>query len=276
MSTLAFRTAERDELETMLSWAKSEGWNPGADDADLFYAADPGGFHVATLDERVIGTMSLVRYGNGNGFLGLYIVHPDFRGQGHGRALWDSVLANQSLDSIGLDGVVAQQANYAASGFEFAHRNLRFAVSDLKFEAEPEEDVPVSGEVLDALKASYPVPRNGFNKLWWAHPRHVRAVKRRDGRIAGLGVARPCAVGWKIGPLIAQDELSADQVFRRLAAAAQGQQVVLDVPEPNAAAIRLAERYGMKVVFETARMVRGNQSAHDLAPLYGVTTLELG
>lgn len=276
MSRLEFRTAKRDELETVLSWAKSEGWNPGADDADLFYAADPGGFHVATLDERVIGTMSLVRYGNGNGFLGLFIVHPDFRGRGYGRALWDSVLATQSLDSIGLDGVVAQQANYAESGFVFSHRNLRFVVEGLPFETEPQEEEPVSGEILDALKASYPVPRNGFNKLWWAHPRHVRAVKRRDGRVAGLGVARRCAAGWKIGPLIAQDELSADHVFRRLAAAAQGQQVVLDVPEPNAAAIRLAERYGMKVVFETARMVRGTFPPHDLAPLYGVTTLELG
>lgn len=276
MSRLEFRTAERDELETMLSWAKSEGWNPGADDADLFFAADPGGFHVATLDERVIGTMSLVRYGNENGFLGLFIVQPDFRGRGYGRALWDSVLATQSLDSIGLDGVVAQQANYAESGFVFSHRNLRFVVEGLPFETEPQEEEPVSREILDALKASYPVPRNGFNKLWWAHPRHVRAVKRRDGRVAGLGVARRCAAGWKIGPLIAQDELSADHVFRRLAAAAQGQQVVLDVPEPNAAAIRLAERYGMKVVFETARMVRGTFPPHDLARLYGVTTLELG
>lgn len=276
MSQPAVRTATRDELETMLGWARAEGWNPGLDDADLFFAADPGGFHVATLDERVIGTMSLVRYGNGSGFLGLYIVDRDYRGRGYGRAMWDSVLAAQSLESIGLDGVVAQQTNYAASGFVFSHRNLRFAVSGLKFEVEPEDDEPVSGEILDALKPSFPAPRNGFNKLWWAHPRHVRAVKRRDGRIAGLGVARRCDVGWKIGPLIAQDELSADHVFRRLAAAAHGQQVVLDVPEPNLAAIRLAERYGMKVVFETARMVRGTFPLHDLAPLYGVTTLELG
>lgn len=276
MSRLAVRNATRDELESLLDWARMEGWNPGTDDADLFYAADPGGFHVATLGGQIAGTMSLVRYGSGNGFLGLYIVRPELRGQGYGRALWDTVLAAQTLDSIGLDGVVAQQANYAESGFALAHRNLRFAAAGLAFEAEPEVDEPVSGEILEALKASYPAPRNGFNKLWWAHPRHVRAVKRRDGRITGLGVARRCAVGWKIGPLIAHDELSADHVFRRLAAAAEGEQVVLDVPEPNAAALRLAERYGMKLVFETARMIRGTPLPHDLAPLYGVTTLELG
>ncbi len=276
MSELAVRTATRDELEVILGWARSEGWNPGIDDADLFYAADPGGFHVATLDDELVGTMSLVRYGGGNGFLGLYIVPPEFRGRGHGWELWNRVLAEQTLESVLLDGVVSQQDNYRLSGFEFAHRNLRYVTEGLPFEAEPDEDEPVSAEILEALRASYPAPRNGFNKLWWAHPRHVRAVKRRDGRIAGLGVARRCAVGWKIGPLIAQDELSADHVFRRLAAAAGGSPVFLDVPEPNAAAIRLAERYGMKVVFETARMIRGTCASHDLAALYGVTTLELG
>jgi hypothetical protein len=53
--------------------------------------------------------------------------------------------------------------------------------------------------------------------------------------------------------------------------------VVIDVPEPNLAGVRLAEQQGMTVQFETARMYDGRLPAEpDVSLLYGVTTLELG
>ncbi len=52
--------------------------------------------------------------------------------------------------------------------------------------------------------------------------------------------------------------------------------IYLDVPAPNAAAIRLAERHGMKPVFETARMYTGAAPDLPLARLFGVTSFELG
>jgi hypothetical protein len=80
----------------------------------------------------------------------------------------------------------------------------------------------------------------------------------------------------KIGPLFADDERIADDLFRALAAAAGGGPIFLDVPEPNARAVRLAERYGLAPVFETARMYTGEPPAIDLARIFGVTTFELG
>ncbi|NIP17093.1 MAG: N-acetyltransferase, partial [Xanthomonadales bacterium] len=40
----------RDELDTVLDWAAAEGWNPGLEDADAFYRADPDGFFIAEVD----------------------------------------------------------------------------------------------------------------------------------------------------------------------------------------------------------------------------------
>jgi len=51
---------------------------------------------------------------------------------------------------------------------------------------------------------------------------------------------------------------------------------ILDVPEPNTAAVRMAQKAGMKNIFETARMYRGDAPAYNLEQLYGVTTFELG
>ncbi len=40
----------RSELDYALQWAQREGWNPGLQDAEAFYAADLHGFFVAEED----------------------------------------------------------------------------------------------------------------------------------------------------------------------------------------------------------------------------------
>ncbi len=50
----------------------------------------------------------------------------------------------------------------------------------------------------------------------------------------------------------------------------------LDTPEVNRAAVALAKRYNMKVVFETARMYTGKKPDLPLNRLFGVTSFELG
>jgi len=53
--------------------------------------------------------------------------------------------------------------------------------------------------------------------------------------------------------------------------------VFLDVPLPNADAVALAERHGLRGVFETARMYAGgNAPACELQRVYGITSFELG
>ncbi len=53
-------------------------------------------------------------------------------------------------------------------------------------------------------------------------------------------------------------------------------EVFLDVPEPNAPAVALAEHLGLSPVFETARMYRGPAPEVDLEHIFGVTSFELG
>lgn len=77
----------RPELDLAMEWAAAEGWNPGLRDADSFYQADPEGFILALLDGRPAGSVSAVRYGQDFGFIGLFIVKPEYRGGRLGIAL---------------------------------------------------------------------------------------------------------------------------------------------------------------------------------------------
>ena len=116
----------RAEVDLAIEWAAAEGWNPGLHDAQCFHATDPDGFLIAYLGSEPVGCISVVAYDDSFGFLGLYIVRPEFRGKGYGQQLWKAGMPYLGDRNVGLDGVVAQQENYKKSGFRLAYRNIRY------------------------------------------------------------------------------------------------------------------------------------------------------
>ena len=278
----AIRPLARSELETALEWAALEGWNPGLYDAEAFYAADPNGFLGAFVAGEMVGTLSAVSYGEGFGFLGLYIVKPEHRGHGHGMRLWRAALDTLGERIVGLDGVVMRQADYARSGFALAYRNVRYRGTAPDRGRMNPEVVPLAELPFDALsdydRRVFPARREVFLRNWIAQPEGAAlGLAAGNAGLAGYGVIRKCRSGWKIGPLFADDADGAEALCMALASwAGAGEPIFLDVPEPNRAAVALAERHGMEVVFETARMYKGAPPDRPLALVFGITTFELG
>ena len=219
-----------------------------------------------------------MRYGADFGFLGLYIVRPEFRGRGFGMVLWRAGMAHFGDRNVGLDGVVAQQANYRKSGFRLAYRNIRY-------EGEgggtaPEGLVSLDTVPFDAVarydSTVFPGPRDAFLRAWIGQEGGVAlGIPGGDG-LRGYGVIRPGRKGFKIGPLFADDAEGAEALYLGLVARAKGAMVVLDVPEINTAATALAERHDLSPSFETARMYTKAFPETRLDRCFGVTTFELG
>lgn len=271
-------TASPAEVDLMIAWAEREGWNPGAVDARCFRAADPEGFLIGTLDGTPVATISAVRY-PGLGFVGLYIVDPAHRGQGYGHRIWRQAMERLEGTVTGLDGVVAQQDNYARSGFVLAHRTIRLGGS-ARGRAHPDV-VVLSAADIDAVAAydepCFGAPRRPFLEAWLDQP-GARALGVRSGSaLSGYGVIRPAQVGYKVGPLFADDVAVATRILDGLADhAGEGRTLFLDVPEPNAAGLALAYERELVPVFETARMYRGGEPQLPLDRVFGVTSFELG
>ena len=119
------RSINRDEVDYAIDWAASEGWNPGLHDAACFYKADPEGFLIGMLGDEPVACISVVKYGTTFGFLGFYIVKPEYRGQGYGLEIWNAGMTRLKGRTVGLDGVIVQQNNYKKSNFQLAYRNIR-------------------------------------------------------------------------------------------------------------------------------------------------------
>ena len=269
-----------DEVAFAIDLAAHEGWNPGLRDAECFFSADAEGFLIGELDDEPIGCISAVSYAGRYGFVGLYIVRPEFRGRGFGFRLWQAGLARLAGHNLGLDGVVAQQPNYAKSGFHLAYRNVRYGG---RAETTPIHD-SVSmfvdadfSAVCELDRKVFPERRDAFLRHWLTQPVSGAYVATEGGRLKGYTVVRKCREGWKIGPLAADDAITAQRLYDAASAhAGSSATIFLDVPEPNRAAQSLAAARGLSPVFETARMYTGADPAIDLSRLFGVTTFELG
>ena len=265
------------DVAQAMSWAAALGWNPGKFDAECYAEVDPHGFFICELDGEPVGCVSAVAYNESYGFLGMYLVKPEIRNRQAGLLL--GLAAKRYLGNriIGADSVLERIDNYKRMGGKLAYHHWRY-------EATGGGEVPDGVVDLNAVPFTtllaydnqlFPAPRPNFLRRWIAQPESAAYGVMTGDRLAGYGVIRACLTGYKIGPLFADTPESAELIYRALAARVPGQQIYLDIPEPNAAAQQLVERYQMTKVFVTGRLYN-KEVPLPLDRIYAITSLELG
>jgi len=232
---------------------------------------------VADEADRPVAAISVVNHSAEFAFLGLYIVLPEFRGQGTGIALWEHALRHAGNRAVGLDGVEAQQKNYEASGFKHAGGTTRFEGA-IQGKQDPEIRFTKSGDIpaLIAKEASASgVGKSAYLSAWFAgsETRQTIIIKSAQA-IDGFCTIRACRTGAKIGPLVANDAGVAQRLVAHAATLFEGP-IIMDVPQTASDLTQLCAHHGLTPGFRTARMYRGlmSLSAHTT---YAVASLELG
>ena len=283
-SNLILRNMTRLELDIAVEWAAQEGWNPGLDDAEVFWQTDPKGFIALEKDGQMVGCGSIVAYESDFGFMGFFIVQPEFRSKGLGTKLWfyrrDTLLKRLGKGAaIGMDGVFAMQDFYTKGGFKFVHRDLRMETVA--------EKTTVNNSVSEINDNDFENIQTldkecfGFNRetflSGWLHMKHSSGFKFVDNQgFQGYAIVRQCRKGYKIGPLFARTSVTARELYKACANFAAGEPIYLDVPEINIEAMKLAQDNKMKECFGCAKMYHGGAPKLPYNHIYGVTTFELG
>ena len=272
----------KDEVNSIaVNWAADEGWNPGLHDANCFYNSDTNSFFIGLINGEPVSCISAVAYDNEFGFMGFYIVKPEYRGKGYGIEIWNTAIDYLKTQNIGLDGVVEQQPNYKKSGFSLAYNNIRYEGTSFRTNDVFPEIVPASevsfAELLHYDSELFPVTRPAFLKCWLDMPDSHSLAAIVDGKFSGYCVIRKCLKGYKVGPLFADSKDLAEKLFVSANNLIENNSAVyLDTPEINKDAVTLALKYRMSKVFETARMYTKQQPDIDISKVFGVTTFELG
>ena len=279
----------REQAALAVEWAAREGWNPGRSDASIFYATDPDGFFMARLGSTPVAVLSAVRYGDDFGFMGFYIAAPGYRNKGYGGLLALAGIKHLAGVPVGLDGVEAQQANYARHGFVMAHANVRY--QGMGADAAPAAPAALgcTGAELRSIQPAdlpdlfaydrrhFPADREAFLRAWISQPGATAIMAHHDGVMVGYGVRRPCHHGHKIAPLFAASpDIAAALLHSLRSSLTASEAFFIDVPQPNHAAVVLAATAGLIPVFNTARMYHGRAPELPLHHIYGITSFELG
>lgn len=272
---------KKDEIRIAIEWAKEEGWNPGLHDEKCFYQTDPNGFFAGYLNGKIIAVGSAVIYDDHFAFCGFYIVDHAYRNKGYGLELTKARLEYIGNRNAGLDGVIPMIHQYERLGYKLAYHNARFVGKEIiQLNNRSSSIVPINQvnmkELSEYDSKHFPAFRESFLKCWVNQEGALSLGYLENGQIKGYGVIRPCFQGYKIGPLFADNETIADNLFQHLAHFANDKTYYLDIPTCNQHAVNLINRYQMKQVFETARMYLKENPTVAIDNIYGITSFELG
>jgi GNAT superfamily N-acetyltransferase len=272
-----------DELQVLEEWAAIEDWNPGYGDLNVLYKIEPNAFLALHLDGRFIGGASIVSYGGCFGFVGLFIVHRDFRSQGYGTYLWEHLNATLKARlkpgaAMGLDGVIAMMPYYGRQGYKLSYRHIRFQgtplgapspylarLSDLPFDQIDHYD-----------QAHFKAKRSAFLKAWTQKEGAIALGYIDHGILSGMIIARPARLGLRVGPFFADTPTIAKNLLLGLSDQAPGVLLQIDCPEVNVDAMTLFKEHGFVEVFVCGRMYCGSMPLLPVRSIYGTTTLEFG
>lgn len=284
MEDLELKKLDKSGLRTLVGWAKNEGWNPGENDHDVFWKTDPDGYYGFYFNGELIAGGALISYGQVFGFMGLFIVRPDFRGQGIGKKLWylrrDLLLGRlEQGATIGMDGVVEMQPFYEKGGFRIAFRDERYECIGQKRSISSAIS-PIEMEDLEKLidydLACFGFGRKEFLENWLMIPDSRCFKFSEKNSFNGYAVIRKVNAGFKIGPLFADNDDVAEELYKACLNSAIGAPVYLDIPVINSGAVDLVKKYKAKYIFECARMYYGDFPKMAVDKVYGITTFELG
>ena len=281
---LQFLKLDLNGLKTLVNWARLEGWNPGPFDADVFYQTDPDGFYGYFLKDELIGGGSIVSYDGLFGFMGFFIVKPEYRSQGIGKLLWyerrNKLLSRlQPNAAIGMDGVIAMQPFYKKGGFEIAFRDERYERNGASFRSNPcisNIDKSDMRQILLYDKKCFGVSRTQFLQSWLFMPECNTFKYVKDGQLKGFAMIRKVSTGYKICPLFSDNLTIAEALYEACLNVAIDEPVYIDIPVVNKEAINLIRKYDTTYVFECARMYYGEPPKMEINKVFGITTFELG
>lgn len=281
----------------------------------IYRQTDQQGLWVGWLEGEPVGCIAGVRFNAAYGFIGLFLLVPEHRGQGYGVQLWRHALHHLAdVACIGLEAAPDRIDDYSRWGFEPASPTTRWQrlgdgralpsgpgeqrsleCASAAALTKPPSDGPaleqpawsllegraIPEEAVQRFDAQRePSPRPHFLHQRLQHPTGtVHALMDREGPCHGFGRIRLCLLkpgeGWRLSPLVADHTVAALALLESLLQPHPGV-VLIDGSGANPKAAPLLAGLGFAPLSHTLRMYRGPAPEVTLGDVYGLACLELG
>lgn len=278
MTRLALRYLTESDLPFADSLRATAGWNQTISDWQRFLALSPRGCLLAECEGKPVATAVTVAYGTELGWIGMMLVHPDFRRRGIARVLMDhsiEILRRAGVRSIKLDATpegrevylrIGFKDDYTLTRYEFQYGEKHIASPHLR--SVREEDLP---SIVSLDQAATGAPREHLLRRLIAESSNALVYVDED-QITGFGIARAGSAADYIGPIVAKELLRAEH----LAAALANGRTFCDLPN-NAVTAAWAARHNFIPQRTLTRMFLG-ENVQPAAPetYFAIAAPDLG
>jgi GNAT superfamily N-acetyltransferase len=280
MTRLTLRNLTSADLEFADSLRAVAGWNQTQEDWRRFLDLSPNSCLLAECEGRPVATATTIVYGKELGWIGMMLVHPDFRRRGIARVLMDhciEILRSAGVRSIKLDATPEGREVYLKFGFQDEYRLTRYKAASALAE---ESSTNIRAAKAEDLASIVALDQSATGTLRERLLERLIAessqalVYQSEERITGFGILRPGTIASYLGPIVATEVSHAHQLASALAASGE---VICDLPDRNEAAAPWAKNRGLVPQRTLTRMYLGeNISASAPESYFAIAGPELG
>ena len=269
-SQLHFRTLVHEDLPFADSLRALAGWNQTLGDWERFLVTEPTGCFLAEWNGTPAGTATTTVYGLELAWIGMVLVHPEFRRRGIGQALLRhciEFLRKRGVRCIKLDATPLGRTVYEGLGFRDEWTLKRWArpaglPPGTQWDARLRPWRAGDEQFLGPLDASaFGISRHGLLSALASQSSSAAVLEAEAGRPAGFGMLRPGSRASYLGPVVATSADGGIRMIESLVASIESRAVFWDVPDENTAAVAWAEQHGFAVQRPLTRMFLGENVA---------------
>lgn len=283
MSALQVRQMTSADIPFGMELKTLAGWNQTEADWRALLGYTPEGCFVAEWEGRPVGTATTTIHDGKVAWIGMVLVHPEFRRLGIGKSLLKHCIAwlqQRCVPCIKLDATPAGKTVYVPLGFRDEYELERVETvarvnGETRIAGCQVQATECDAEAISALdNEAFGVSRQPvLQRLLGEHPDLCWTVRPPSfvlRPLEGFLLARPGANAWHLGPWAARSPEAAEALLCACLARLAGQRIFADVLV-NHPARQLVARYGFAPQRPLTRMYLGcNDWCGDPALTYAV------
>jgi ribosomal protein S18 acetylase RimI-like enzyme len=233
---ITYRPMTTNDIPAGLSLCRAAGWNQTEADWELFLKISPGACIVGVDEnEKVIGTVTTVRYHHYFSWIGMVLVDPGKKRQGIGTALLQHALEILRKEStVKLDATAAGREVYLKLQFEEEYGLTRMLANRVFVDPVSSNARPVEENDFDSVfhfdKNVFGADRKELLRHLWRRKPELAFVIETGGNISGYCFGRNGYHYTQIGPVVAERPEDAQQLVATALKNCSDRPVIVDIP----------------------------------------------
>ena len=270
-----------EDTPHLMDLVQSAGWNQCENDWLRYMRMEPEGCFVLEKDRKIIGSVTTICYEHKIGWIGMVLVHHEYRRQGIGTDLMNTALdyLKPKVDTIGLDATDQGKPVYERLGFKAAYSLNRLFVKNSE-QHKDDECLKMSAQDIDKIvqfdAACFGARRMNVISELYEEFSDVSFYTMTDKKISGYIMANCGRNAWHIGPFVAKRVEEADRLLKTCLSCLPEQTIFVDVPVIDQT-LTLFNKFNFVHQRDFVRMFLGNRpNQQNLSSVYATARAEKG